>query len=225
MSHSAIFVSATGTNVGKTFVSRGLARAWRLQGHRVAALKPIETGYENPLASDAHALAQACGQPTLRDAPGFYRDVLPLAPAAVTQIGGTAPPSVPELAKAVREAAADHQRVLVEGAGGLLVPLTQQTDVADLAVALGYPLMLVASNALGVLSHVLTAAESAERRGLQLALLVLVDAEQPDLSARANAVLLRQRLGIPVVEMPRLEDSDDALAGWAGILTPLIPTA
>lgn len=209
-----LFISSTGTHAGKTFVTRGLAAAMHARGRRVVALKPLETGLGEPERSDAFALARACGRPELADYPGFYRAKSPLAPYAAHLEGEPATPQVRSLVDAVHHAARGSEFALVEGAGGLLVPLDRRQNMADLTAALGLPLVLVAPNKLGVLSHTLTAAECARARGIELRALVLVDPEDPtrEPSMRTNAKILDERLGTPVFEFPWVADSDEALA-------------
>jgi dethiobiotin synthetase len=113
---------------------------------------------------------------------------------------------------------ATHDRVLVEGAGGLLVPLDREHTMADLALALDYPLLLVAPDRLGVLSHVLTAYEAAMTRKLRIAAVVLtqVERDSPDDPSRAtNTRILRERLDSPVLQFPHVDDNDDMLAAAA----------
>jgi dethiobiotin synthetase len=209
-----LFISSTGTGVGKTFVTRALAAAMRDRGRRVVALKPIETGFEDVARSDAHALAVACGRPELAEHAGFYRARAPLAPYAVALQGEAPPPPIRALVDAIHLAARGSEFALVEGAGGLLVPLDRRQTMADLVAALGLPLVLVAPNTLGVLSYVLTASEAARSRGIELRAIVLVDPTNLDAepSMRTNAKILDERLGAPIFEFPRVEDSDEALA-------------
>ncbi|HEY6879516.1 MAG TPA: dethiobiotin synthase [Polyangiales bacterium] len=209
-----IFVSGTGTGVGKTFVTRAIAAALHSAGKRVAAMKPIETGLVEGAPRDAAALAHACGRPELADFRGFFRHPLPLAPYAAALETGTSPPSVRGLVDAVHQAARGSEIALVEGAGGLFVPVDRRDTIAEFTAALGLPLLLVAPNALGVLSSALTAAECARVRGIELRGIVLVDPkdEAEDPSVRTNARILDERLGTPVFEFPQTGDSDEALA-------------
>ncbi len=226
----ALFVSATGTGVGKTYVCRALAAALHELGLHVAALKPIETGITDsanpsqPIASqlipelrtDAELLARACRRPELANAPGFYRAAPPLSPYAAALATCTPPPRVEDLAVAIRAHAAGADALIVEGAGGLLVPLNREHAIADLVAALDMPLLLIASDALGVLSHVLTAAESAARRNLKLAGVVLTQhtlgSQAPDESRAHNRVILSERLACPVLAFPACENDDAILA-------------
>lgn len=208
------FVSGTNTGVGKTFVTRALAAALRANGRRVAALKPIETGVADGMARDAEALARASGRPELAEARGFYRSPLPLSPYAVALEGGTPAPSVRSLVDAIHLAARGSDLTLVEGAGGLFVPIERRETIAGLVAALGMPLLLVAPNTLGVLSVAFSTVECARTRGIELRALVLVDAGDSvdDPSVRTNARILDERLGVPVFEFPHTADSDEALA-------------
>ncbi|MET0343674.1 MAG: dethiobiotin synthase [Polyangiales bacterium] len=209
-----IFVSGTGTGVGKTFVTRAIASGLRAAGKRVAAIKPVETGVDASKPGDAHALALAAGRPELANFNGFYRSPLPLAPYAASLESGQPVPSVRAMVDAIHHAARGTELVLVEGAGGLFVPLDARETMAELTAALGLPLLLVAPNALGVLSSTLTVAECARARGIELRAVVLVDPdpEHEDPSVRTNARILDERLGAPVFEFPRTADDDEALA-------------
>jgi dethiobiotin synthetase len=193
------FVTATGTGAGKTTLTAALAQALRAEGHDVAALKPIETGVEG-FPADARALAQACGHPELESDPRWYRARAPLSPYAA-QLEGERAIDLGAIARAVREHATGRI-ALVEGAGGLLVPLDGRATIADLAVELALPILLVAPDRLGTLSEILTAMESADRRGLQVAAVVLghPTSSPPDDSARTNALVLRtHRPHVPIV--------------------------
>ncbi|MCC6875278.1 MAG: dethiobiotin synthase [Sandaracinaceae bacterium] len=204
-----LFVSGTGTGVGKTWVTRGLARALARGGERVVALKPIETGCD-PEPADAIALARACGRPELARAPGLYRARLPAAPYAA-QLEGEPAPDLGALAARARELAR-ADLALVEGAGGLLVPATRHQDMADLARALALPIGLVAVDALGVLSDVLAYVEVARARGLAVAWVALTPRVPPSGSPPHNAAILAERLAIPVQRVAQAGDEDDALA-------------
>jgi dethiobiotin synthetase len=210
-----LFITGTGTSAGKTFISRGLASALRHRGRRVAALKPIETGVE-PDALDALALAAACGRPELANPRGLYRAAPPLSPYAVTLETDSAAPDLPSLVGCVRVLAGGSDALIVEGAGGLLVPLDARATIADFAALLALPLLIVARDQLGVLSSVLTCVESAQRRALSIAGIVLAAHEGDDLesdrSRRTNRPILEQRTALPVLTFPVCADDDRALA-------------
>lgn len=224
-----LFITATGTEAGKTIVSRALAAALTAAGKDVAAIKPIETGLPaGPVgsATDAALLADACGKPHLANAPGLYRARLPAAPYAVSLATGDAAPDLPALTRAIAVAAHRSDLVLIEGAGGLLVPLDRERTVADLIAALGLPLALVAPNALGVLSHALTAAESAARRNLPVAALILTDltpeSDTSDPSRPHNAAILDERLPFPVLRFPYCADTSTLALARAAVAADLL---
>lgn len=214
-----LFVTATGTGVGKTWLATELAARRRALGRNVGALKPIETGCD-PDPLDAQALAAASGHPALARAPGLYRARQPLAPYAATLHGEPPPPAVAELVEATTRALAPHDDWVVEGAGGLLVPYDAEHDLADLALRLALPLVLVAPDVLGTLSHTRTALESARARGLKvIAIALSCPTPVADVGTR-NAEILRQRLGdLPVFELAHAPHADptvlDALSALA----------
>ncbi len=221
-----LFVTATGTGCGKTVVTRALALALRRGGDTVAAVKPVETGCADG-AADARELARACGRPELADAPGFHRGLLPVAPYAAALAGERPPPPLDDLASAVRAAigAADH--VLVEGAGGPLVPYDARHDFTDLAAALALPVLVVAPDSLGVLSHTLAAVHAITSRGVAIAAVVLNRFGPGDPSRATNARILAERLhGVPVRVFAAASLDDDALADAAvaaGLAGPARP--
>jgi len=211
-----LFITSTGTGMGKTFVTRGIARALVKRGIEVAAIKPIETGCED-VPQDAVAIARACGNPALGSADGLYRARPALSPHAASLVTGLPGPDIEKLAARVRELSEKAQIVLVEGAGGLLVPLDRQRTVADLASALGLPLLVVTQDVLGVISHSLTLFESAASRALPMAGLVLTGHPPGgDGAARgSNLQVLGELLPVPVLGLGHCADDDESLAGAA----------
>lgn len=213
---SGLFITGTGTGVGKTWLSRGLTSALRRRGQPVVAIKPIETGCD-PTPEDAVALAQACGRPELAEAHGLYRARLSLSPYAVT-LAGEAPLEFESLVAATQRLVGDRSEfALIEGAGGLLVPLDRERTVADFAAALGYSIVLVARDELGVLSYALSACEVALQRGLQVAAVVLTSSPSSsvrcvsDPSVVSNRAILAERLPCPVLSFSPAKAEDDSL--------------
>jgi dethiobiotin synthetase len=124
-------------------------------------------------------------------------------------------PDLDRIAARIEAIAATNDFTLVEGAGGLLVPLDENRTIADLAQRLQLPLILVAPDRLGVLSHVLTACESAAARSLQVAAVILTHtdpADAKDPSRPTNAEILAAKLHVPVRIFPPTPDDDEALA-------------
>jgi len=174
------FITGTGTDIGKTYVSAGLIRAFTRDGRRVTALKPVVSGFDPGAfsGSDPAMLIEAAGlTPTLEaiEAISPFRFHPPLSPdMAARAEGGTL--DFDKIIAFCREAEARRQAedvLLIEGVGGLMVPLDQQHTVLDWMVALNQPLILVTGSYLGAISHCLTALDVLERRGLTLVALVV----------------------------------------------------
>ncbi len=211
-----VFVSATGTDAGKTALTRGLARAAARSGLDVVAIKPFETGVASH-AHDAEALARAAGRTV---AGPWYRARAPVAPWAATLMG-EAPPDWEAIVHRLRQVASEHALCLVEGAGGARVPVDPRREVVDLAVELGAAVLVVAPNQLGVLSYTLTAFEHLRARGLEPSL-VLREIPAPDPSGATNAAILSEKLQISPARLPFVPSaSDDALAD-AVVMDPVL---
>ena len=213
---SNLFITSTSTNVGKTFVARALARALTIRNYSVFAIKPIETGCD-PDPLDAVALGRACNKPALANAPGLYREKLPISPYAASLRTGSPPPDIQALTITIIELCRGADFTLVEGGGGLLAPVDRSRTMADLALALRYPLLVVADDSLGVLSYTLTLAECANQRGLNIAAFVLMQHEsgKPYTGPGSNHHILTERFSVPVIAFPHCSDDDDLLAAAA----------
>jgi dethiobiotin synthetase len=204
-----VFVTGTDTGVGKTRMAAAIARALTGAGRRVGVLKPVATGASRDGArwrcADAEALIEAIGggADVERVAPLIFE--APLAPAVAARLGGE-PLSWARVLGAVDGALswwADRADVMiVEGVGGLLCPLAEGATVADLAIALDYPLVIVARRGLGTLNHTLLTVEAARLRGLRVAGIVL-NATGPAADPLAEATnpgeLARRLDGIPLL--------------------------
>lgn len=206
-----LFISGTDTGVGKTFVGVALLHALRAQGWRVTPRKPVESGCRAVdgkwLAQDGQDLAMAAGlHGAEADAVVGYRFPAPLAPDLAARLVGQRL----YLADLLRACTcpAGHFR-LTEGAGGLYSPIAEDAVNADLAQALGDPVVLVAEDRLGTLSSCLLALEALDRRNMSVAALVLnrrPAAAHPDMD---NAAALRQRTSVPVLVLPTCRDTPE----------------
>jgi dethiobiotin synthetase len=148
-----VVVTGTDTGVGKTIVTAAIAAAAAASGLRVAVLKPAQTGTAEPEESDVDVVVRLAAPATARTL-ASYPD--PLAPATAARVAGLPGVSLADVRDEVASLRAGHDLVLVEGAGGLLVPMgpgDPQWTVADLAVALGAPVVVVARAGLGTLNH------------------------------------------------------------------------
>ena len=177
---TAFFITATGTDVGKTFVASGLIRHWRAAGRQVDALKPVASGFDPAAAesSDTGVLLTALGKPITpaeieRISP--WRFARPLSPDMAARLENRAI-DFDALVKYSRDAiAATKDTLLIEGIGGIMVPLDDQHTVLDWMIALNIPLVLVAGTYVGSLSHTLTCLDVLARRGLTVKAVVVND--------------------------------------------------
>ena len=160
-----IFVMGTDTGVGKTVVTAAIALAARQRGRSTAVLKPAQTGEDGTITGDAEFVAALIGLDEPPDAICPYRLRAPLAPAVAARLEGRRlDPQV--VARAYNDLAARHDLVLVEAAGGALVPFSDGVDMAALASMLGLPVVVYALPVLGNLNNILLSLEALHRRGL-----------------------------------------------------------
>lgn len=218
-----LFVTSTGTDIGKTFVSAGLVRHWRDEGRAVDALKPVMSGYD-PLeaaTSDAGCLLRALGQSTddetiARIAPWRYR--APLAPDLAAAREGRAL-DVDALIGFCRERITmNNGTLLIEGVGGVMVPLGDEKTVLDWMVALAAPVLLVTGSYLGTISHTLTALTVLELARLDVRAIAVSDSVNSTVDlADTVATLERFGKGVPVVGIPRLPDAETGHPAFADL--------
>jgi dethiobiotin synthetase len=193
---SGLFITGTDTGVGKTFVACALAVALRRAGRRVAVMKPVETGVDRD-PDDALRLRAAAGDPAPLEDICPYRLRAPLAPAVAARRESVVLDLERILALA-RRRATEADVFLVEGAGGLLVPLDARTTFAELALGLDLPLLIVAANRLGAINHCALTARAAVAAGLAVRGFVLSQANAaPDASTTENAEMIGALTGLP----------------------------
>jgi len=189
------FVTGTDTGVGKTVVACALVRALRGRGLDVGAMKPIETGVGAAGPQDALALREAARAGDPLDDVCPQRFALPAAPTVAAAAEGRRVDRG-AIRGAWQRLGARHGWLVVEGAGGLLVPAAEDFSMADLARELGLPLVVVARAALGTINHTLLTLEAAERRRLQVAGVVVSHTDGTLSEADgANLEVLRGALG------------------------------
>lgn len=189
LQRDALFVLGTGTGVGKTIVSRTITQLWKLREREVCSVKPLEAGSTpgpdgEPHWGDAASHWECCsarGRSLLVEEGVAAREPYLGFPAAIapwtaSQLAG-APIVFDELAGWLRSLAdrcrQENVRLLAEGAGGVLVPLTEKETIADLARESGLPVLLVGVTELGTINHTLLSVEALERRGVEMAGVVL----------------------------------------------------
>ena len=186
---TAIFITATGTEVGKTFVAAALIRHLRRMGRSVEAIKPVVSGFDpqDYAASDPAVLLQALGFPATlpnieRVSPWRFRVAMSPDAAARKEDRRI---DVDEVVVFCQSAIEQRQDILlIEGIGGVMVPLAEQRTILDVMMALQLPLILVTGSYLGTISHTLTALDALFRRDLSV--LATVVNETPGSAAPAS---------------------------------------
>jgi dethiobiotin synthetase len=207
---SAFFITATGTEIGKTFVASGLIRHWRAAGRQVDARKPVATGFDPAAAgaSDAGVLLAALGKeitPAEIDRISPWRFAAPLSPDMAAR-GENRRIDFDALAAFSRDAIADAKDLLlVEGIGGVMVPLDDRHTVLDWMVALNIPLVLVTGSYLGSLSHTLTCLDVLARRGLAIKAIVVNETAGSAVTVPGTVETISNFSGaVPVIGMQRM---------------------
>jgi dethiobiotin synthetase len=214
-----LFVTATDTGVGKTEVACAIVSEARARGVDAVGMKPAQSGAVPGEPSDADLLRAASGDVEPLDAVCPYAFAAPLAPAVAARVEGREV-SFARVLEAARSLASRHAAVVVEGAGGLLVPLTERETYADLAVALALPVLLVARAGLGTVNHTALTVEALRRRGLAVAAIVLNrTAPGDDPSVPHNAGEIARATGIaPIAVLPFVADIDARAAALRSML-------
>lgn len=204
------FIAGTDTGVGKTLVAAAMLRAFVRLGHRCVGMKPVAAGAELRDGAwaneDVLELGAAGNVPVPGELINPYLFREPIAPHIAAAHKGV-DIELPRIRAACEELAQRADLVVVEGAGGLLVPLTAGRDMADLAVVLGVPVVLVVGMRLGCLNHALLSAEAMATRRLRLAGWV-ANRIDPDMAVyEENLAALASRLDAPMLaEIPFRSD-------------------
>jgi dethiobiotin synthetase len=214
-----LFVTGTDTGVGKTVVAAAIAAALRAAGTRVATFKPVVTGIDEAdgtRSADHELLGRVAGLPPAAVAP--VRLGAAVSPHLAAELEGVA--IDPAALVTAARAAGDQAEVLVaEGVGGLLVPLTREYSVRDLAAALGLPLVVAARPGLGTINHCLLTLEGARAAGLEVRAIVLTPwPEEPGVVERSNRETVHELGGVEIAALRRTALDPQALARAGGDL-------
>jgi dethiobiotin synthetase len=208
-----VFITGTDTDIGKTMVTACLALHHLHQGRRVAIYKPVQTGVSAFAEGDAAQCQLWLNHAVNLHVETTYMFQEPVAPTLADTKGTI---SIKRVHQRFQELCQSHDVVLVEGAGGILCPLTRQHTMADLIAHLALPAVVVARRTLGTLNHTLCAVEALTHRGVSVASVVLHDATPlPEAVANSLAVIgleteLRQWLpfDMPLVFLPWLNQPE-----------------
>lgn len=202
---AGVFITGTDTGVGKTVVTAALAAALIRLGHDVGVMKPVETGVRPsmPASSDAARLKAIVDSEETLGAICPYRFELPVAPVAASHAERRSI-DLGVIRQVYRLLASRYDYTVVEGVGGVRVPLTAKADVMDLATALKLPVVVVGRAGLGGINHALLTLEALQRRKVPIAALILnrtqpVRSAQMRLQERTTIQALRRRMRVPVL--------------------------
>ena len=220
---AGVFVTGTDTGVGKTVVAAALCASLRAAGRRVAAVKPVLTGLDEvdeaawPL--DHELLAAAAG--------GIAEEVAPLrfGPAVSPHLAAELAGEDIDPAAVVRDIVAatrEAEVAVVEGVGGLLVPIAPGFSVRELARELGLPLVIAARPGLGTINHTLLTVEAARAAGLEVAAIVLTPwPREPTLIERSNRETIERLTGVSVHTLPHVAAPEPDLLAAAAAALPV----
>jgi dethiobiotin synthetase len=207
-----VFVTGTDTEVGKSVVAAAICAALAARGRRVAAFKPVVTGLdEEPgeLGRDHELLASVASAGQAPDDVAPYRFGPPVSPHLAAELAGTTVEPA-ELVAAARE----HELLVCEGVGGLLVPITPGYFVRDLAMALDLPVVIAARPGLGTINHTLLTIEAARAGGLRVAAVVMTPwPAEPSAMERSNRATVERLGDVDVHGLPRTTRERLAEAG------------
>lgn len=193
-----IFVTGTDTGVGKTVVSAALALTLKQSGNKVAVMKPVQTGTDLGGYLDIEFIQSVIETKYPLDDVCPYRFSHPLAPLVAANLARERI-DLERIKSCYYKLASIHDTVIVEGAGGLLIPLTDNYLMSDLASNLGLSLIIVTRPSLGTLNHTLLTVESAKARGLKVMGIVINQfPSHPGLAERTNPELILKMTGEPI---------------------------
>lgn len=241
-----VFVTGTDTGVGKTLVCAGLVRLARIRGVNAVGLKPIETGCtirDGELhPEDGEFLWEASEKVLTLDECTPFRFAFPAAPYRAASVVGTR--LFPgEIVGHITEIAGDIDLTIVEGAGGLMVPIDQRTLMIDLIADLGYPVLLVSRSRLGTINHTLLSLSTLRSRDISILGVIVSFSDRPSGPEEDFVISDLRGLaeGVPVWSLPHMEDQvkhdpamlaelleqalpQNSLESWFAIGSPLSET-
>jgi dethiobiotin synthetase len=218
-----LFVTGTDTGVGKTVLSAAVIAALRARGAAPLAFKPVITGLDDPpdpaWPPDHELLARAAGSPAEDVALESYGP--PVSPHFAAELAGR-PLDPQALLARVRDAADGGSPVIVEGVGGLLVPLADGYDVRRFAQALGLPVLIAARPGLGTINHTLLTLEAARHASLDVTAVVFTPwPREPSAIEQSNRETIERLGGVSVSTLPRIAQADVGLLASAAADLPI----
>jgi dethiobiotin synthetase len=217
------FITGTDTGVGKSVLSAAIVATLRARGHAVRALKPILTGLDEPPQSDWPAdhelLARAAGCRPEEVTLETYGPAV--SPHLAVELSGRRRP-LASLLEGIGAQQRPGETLVVEGVGGLLVPLDAECNVRDLARELGLPLIVAARPGLGTINHTLLTLEAARAAGVPVSAVVLTPwRDPPNTIERSNRETIELLGEVEVQTLPMVAEPDPQLLAHAGRALPL----
>lgn len=212
LSAQSYLIVGTDTGVGKTYIASRIIQYFVAQGHQVVGMKPIASGCEinaqgEWVNEDVTALRQASNVQASLNFINPYRFLPAIAPH-IAAGQANVKIEIPNILQSFNALQSQAEIVVVEGAGGFLVPINQQETLADLAIALKLPIILVVGMRLGCINHALLTVEAIQQRGLTLVGWVAnqIDSQMPEFNE--NLESLKSRIDVPLLDV----------VGWQGSL-------
>ncbi|MEW6602495.1 MAG: dethiobiotin synthase [Nitrospirota bacterium] len=202
--HKGIFITGTDTGVGKTYIAAGLIRAFKKMGLSVCPVKPVETGCgtfnKRLVPADALKLVSAAEADEPLGLINPYRFKQPLAPAVAAEHEG-ASISKKKIISACGQISKKYDITIVEGAGGIMVPVYRKYLFIDLMQDLAMPITIVARPGLGTINHTLLTIEAARSRGLRILGVIIncADRTRRSLSEKTNPEVVERLGGVPLL--------------------------
>jgi len=202
---TGIFITGTDTGVGKTAITAALVQYIHNHGQHVGVMKPIETGvsHADEACTDAHRLRTLIEPAQPFESVCQYHFPDPIAPLAAAHNNNQCI-ELPLIQSAYHQLSTRYEHILVEGVGGVMVPLTKDHQVRDLVKLLQIPCIVVGRTTLGAVNHLLLTLEALKTRGIHVLAIILNHCQQPDhsevkeLQIHSTVNLIRTLSGVPV---------------------------
>ena len=213
-----IFVTGTDTGVGKTIVSAAIAWNMIQAGKRVAVMKPVQTGTVISGPTDIEFIQKVVGEGSQVDYSCPYSFPDPVAPLVASMLGGESI-HIGKIVDAYEKLSSENDFVIVEGAGGLLVPILDNYFMSDLASDLELPTLIVARPDIGTINHTLLTLEAAQRRDIEIAGIVISNYPwDPGIPEQTNPELLLSFTGVDILGVLQNDNSLSVEKGEIGNL-------
>ncbi len=203
--HKGIFITGTDTGVGKTFVTSGLITAFKEMGLSVCPMKPVETGCSmkngSLIPKDTLRLIKVSKNEEPLDVINPYRFKLPLAPAVAAKLEGVVIKKQ-KILSAYKKLSRKYDMTIVEGSGGLMVPVYKQYLFVDLVKELSIPLIIVSRPGLGTINHTLLTTEAAQNRGIYIPGIIInytINKRRKSLAEKTNPEIIKKLGGVRIL--------------------------